>query len=58
MKKIFITRQLIPLVKELLEEHFEVDSHDENAILPRSKLIDVVKSYDGILSTIPDKIDR
>jgi len=58
VKKIFITRQLIPLMKELLEEHFEVDSHNENTILPRSKLINALKTCDGVLSTIPDKIDR
>ncbi|CCB89196.1 2-hydroxyacid dehydrogenase [Simkania negevensis] len=58
MKKIFITRKLTPLLSELLTADFEVVSHSENAVLPREKLLEVVRTYDGILSTMPDKIDR
>ena len=58
MKKIFITRKLIPLATELLTANFEVYSHPENTVLPRKDLIYAVQTYDGILSTIPDKLDR
>ncbi|WP_420420730.1 2-hydroxyacid dehydrogenase [Simkania sp.] len=58
MKKIFITRKLIPLVSELLAADFEVYSHPDNAVLPREELIQAVRTYDGILSTMLDKIDR
>jgi len=58
MKKIFITRKLVPLVTELLSEDFEVHGHSENTVLPRDQLIEAVKTYDGILSTIPDQVDR
>lgn len=58
MKKIFITRKLLPLVTELLSKHFEVHAHGENTVLPKEKLIQAVKTYDGILSTIPDQLGR
>lgn len=58
MKKIFLTRKLLPLLKELLSEYFEVYGNPENNVLSTDRLIEAVQNYDGILSTIPDKIDR
>eukprot|EP00919_Chromeraceae_sp_WS-2016_P073756 GHVR01174380.1.p1 GENE.GHVR01174380.1~~GHVR01174380.1.p1 ORF type:complete len:268 (-),score=59.61 GHVR01174380.1:193-996(-) len=58
MKKIFITRKLVPIIKELLRDTFEVHSNEDNTIMSRDKLILAVQTYDGILTTIPDKIDK
>lgn len=56
--KVYITRKIPDIAETLLKEHFEVSVHDENSILPREKLIEVVQSYDGILSTMPDRLDK
>lgn len=56
--KVFITRKIPDVAERVLKEHFEVDSHPKNRVMPREKLIEVVKTYDGILSTMPDKLDR
>lgn len=56
--KVFITRKIPETAEKLLKEHFVVDSHPENSVMPRDKLIEVVKSYDGILSTMPDRLDE
>ena len=57
MSKIFITRKLPGYPRQFLEGKFDVDENPEHAPLPREKLIEVVKNYDGILSTIPDRLD-
>ncbi|QVL57013.1 MAG: D-glycerate dehydrogenase [Simkaniaceae bacterium] len=56
--KVYITRKLPDVAEKLLREHFDVDIHPENTVLPSGKLIEVVKTYDGILSTMPDKLNR
>jgi len=56
--KVYITRKLPSIAERLLKEHFEVDTHPQNTVLPKEKLLEVVKVYDGILSTIPDKLRR
>ncbi|MCB1110986.1 MAG: D-glycerate dehydrogenase [Chlamydiia bacterium] len=56
--KVYVTRKLPDIAEKMLKEHFEVGVHDENHVLPREKLIEVVKHYDGILSTMPDCLDR
>lgn len=58
MKKIFITRRLPPIAKNLLSKHFIVDGSDENKPLSERKLKEVVSSYDGILSTISEKFPK
>ncbi|MBS0649268.1 MAG: D-glycerate dehydrogenase [Verrucomicrobia bacterium] len=58
MNKIFITRQLMPIAKELLSAHFEVEENPLDQPLSREKLKRVVREFDGILSTIPDRLDR
>lgn len=56
MKRIFITRRLPPIAKELLSKHFIVDSSEENTPLPLPKLGEIVATYDGILTTVSEKI--
>lgn len=56
MKRIFITRRLPPIAKELLSKHFRVDSSEDNAPLPLPKLREIVAAYDGILTTVSEKI--
>jgi glyoxylate reductase len=56
--KVFITRKIPDIAEKLLKEHFEVSCHDENNVLSKEKLIEVVKTYDGILSTMPDRLDK
>jgi glyoxylate reductase len=58
MKRIYITRQLMPIAKELLSRHFSVDENPKDEPLARDELKRIVKEYDGILSTIPDRLDR
>lgn len=58
MKRIYITRQLMPIAKELLSRHFSVDENPQDEPLSRDELKRIVKEYDGILSTIPDRLDR
>lgn len=55
MKKIFITRRLPPVAKEILKKHFIVDENPENKPLSVEELREAVEIYDGILSTISDK---
>lgn len=56
--KVFITRKIPNVAEKLLKEYFEVACHDENNVLSKEKLIEVVKNYDGILSTMPDRLDK
>src|SRR3989338_134125 len=56
MKRIFITRRLPPIAKELLGKHFQVDSSEENAPLPLVKLKEITSNYDGILTTVSEKM--
>ncbi len=55
--KVFIIRKIPDVGEKLLREYFEVSTHPENTVLPREKLIEVVKTCDGILATMPDKLD-
>ena len=55
MKKIFITRRLPAIAKELLSSDFVVDENPENKPLSADKILEVVNKYDGILSTVADK---
>ncbi len=56
MKRIFITRRLPAIAKELLSKHFMVDSSEDNAPLPLPKLGEIAAAYDGILTTVSEKI--
>ena len=55
MKKIFITRRINPIAKELLSKYFTIGYNNENIPLSVDKLAEVVKNYDGVLSTISEK---
>jgi len=58
MVKIFVTRQLMPIARELLSAHFEVEENRLDRPLSRQELKQVVQHFDGILSTIPDRLDK
>lgn len=58
MVKIYITRQIMPIARELLSAHFEVEENRLDQTLPREELKQVVHHFDGILSTIPDRLDK
>ncbi len=57
MRKIFITRQ-IPVARELLAAHFDVEENPHDQVLPREELKRIARDFDGILSTIPDRLDK
>lgn len=58
MKKIYLTRPLMPIAREVLRAHFHLEENVEDRPMSRDKLIEVVRSFDGILATIPDRLDR
>lgn len=58
MVKIYITRQIMPIARELLSAHFEVEENRLDQTLPREELKQIVQNFDGILSTIPDRLDK
>ncbi|MBS0616071.1 MAG: D-glycerate dehydrogenase [Verrucomicrobia bacterium] len=57
MRKIFITRKLPGNPKQFLQKDFQVDENDQDELFPRDKLIEIIGQCDGILSTIPDRLD-
>jgi glyoxylate reductase len=58
MRKIFITRRIPDIAKELLlKQGFAVDVHPKST-LSRQELIALVKEYDGILSMLSDFFDE
>ena len=57
MKKIYITRNIPSIAKEMLEKNFEV-TVNENISLSNDELIKIVQEYDGILSTTADKLSE
>ncbi|HUD01414.1 MAG TPA: D-glycerate dehydrogenase [Rhabdochlamydiaceae bacterium] len=57
MHKIYITRQM-PAAREVLRGHFDVEENLQDRILSREELKQVVRQFDGVLSTIADKLDR
>ncbi len=57
MPKIFITRKLPGNPRQFLEDRFHVEENGEDATLSREKLLEIVPQFDGILSTIPDRLD-
>lgn len=48
----------MPIARELLSAHFEVEENPLDQPLSRDELKKVVQHFDGILSTIPDRLDR
>src|SRR3989344_9517702 len=58
MKKIFITRRLPAIAKELLSRDFLVEENPENKPLSADKRLEVVNEYDAVLSTVADKFTK
>ena len=58
MRKVFITRRLSPMAKEMLKENFEVNSSDKNEPYPGEKLLNIVSEYDAIITTVSEKLDK
>jgi hypothetical protein len=58
MKKVFITRRLPPVAKEILQEKFEVCGSDKNEPYPHVMLTDIVADYDAVLATVSEKFDK
>lgn len=59
MTRIFITRRLPPIAKELLTRAgFEVDQRSENSPCPVEVLLKGVAEYDAVLSTISERLDE
>ena len=58
MNKVFISRRLPNIARELLSEEFKVSYNNENKPLEKKKLYDLVENYDAILSTVSDKFTK
>lgn len=58
MRRIFITRRLPSVAKEMLSKHFEVDENPKNEPIPKSRLPEIVADYNGVLSTVCDKFTQ
>lgn len=58
MNKIFITRQIMPIARELLSAHFEVEENLLDQPITREELKKIVQHFDGILSMVSDRLDR
>ncbi len=59
-KKIFVTRRIPQVGLDMLtQKGFEMDIYPKDEILPRKKLLSILKkgNYDGVLSLITDNID-
>ncbi len=52
MRKIFITRHLIPAATELLRSRFILEENPHDQVLPREG------NFNGILSSTPDRLDK
>lgn len=57
MKKVFISRKLPIIAENILSKKFEVSVNDQKD-LSKNGLIEVVKNYDAILSTLSDNLDK
>ncbi len=57
MARIYITRKM-PAAEDLLRNHFEVEVNPEDRVLTRDELKKVVRDYDGVLTTLADKVDK
>jgi lactate dehydrogenase-like 2-hydroxyacid dehydrogenase len=58
MKKILITRKLIKDSEEKASKMFEVNFNSNDELYSQSKLIDMSKGYDAILTSLTDKMDQ
>lgn len=58
MKKIFITRNLPSIASTILQKYFVVHINKNNRPLPHPHLTEIVRDYNGILSTVSDKFTK
>ena len=58
MRKVFITRRLPFVAKEILKEKFEVYGSDKNEPYPCDKMADIVADYDAVLSTVSEMFNK
>lgn len=58
MQKILLTRRLQPIAKEILSKYFLVDEYPIDDVMPAHELKKAIEAYDGILSTIPDRLSE
>ena len=58
MKKILITRKLIKDSEEKASKIFEVNFNSNDELYSQSKLIDMSKGHDAILTSLTDKMDQ
>ena len=57
MKKILITRRLLKACEEKAAKIFEANFNDNDELYSQSKVIEMSKGYDGILTSLTDKMD-
>ncbi len=58
MKKILITRKLIKDSEDKASKIFEVNFNSNDGLYSQSKLIEISKGYDAILTSLTDKMDQ
>ena len=58
MKKILITRKLLKLSEDKALKIFDVKLNSDDELYSQTKLIELSKECDGILTSITDKIDE
>ena len=58
MKKILITRRLLKDCEERASKNFNAKLNSNDELYPQTKLIELSKGCDGILTSITDKIDE
>ena len=57
MKKILVTRRLLRSCEEKASKIFEANFNLNDELYSQKALIDMSKGYDGILSSLTDKLD-
>ena len=57
MKKILVTRRLLRSCEDKAKEIFDVNFNLNDELYSQQKLIELSKGYDGILSSLTDKLD-
>lgn len=58
MKKILITRRLLRACEERASKNFDAKLNSNDELYSQKKLIELSEGYDGILTSITDKIDE
>ncbi len=57
MKKILITRRLLKACEEKVLNIFDAKLNDNDELYSQSKIIEMSQGYDGILTSLTDKMD-